>query len=198
MDMKDELEKKIWTKVIEVNVPVPDKTKVEQCNDYKLLVENIPLLMSHVEVVVNRAEFFHIRFEFMYLGTSLSGTTYLPLGVVLELWKNDKWIGKCPNCGSKVYIIHAGGFPMSGTHQYSGFCGPCGKQVYNRLSSFGELLWPVYSKKKCSNRRKILKTYGRFFSWKYGLIGEDVPDVVIEEGVFPVEISELISYLKTL
>lgn len=198
-DMKDELEKRTWTEVVEEDVPVPENTKVEQCDEYKILVENIPLLMSHVEVVVNRAEFFHIRFGFMHLGTTISGTTYLPLGIILGLWENYNWIGKCRDCGSKVYITSAGGSGLSGSHHYSGFCTTCVKHFYGHFSSFGELRGPVHSiKNNFSNRRKILKTHGKFHSWKYGLIGEDVPDVVVDEGVVPAEISELISYLKTL
>jgi hypothetical protein len=46
------------------------------------------------------------------------------------------------------------------------------------------------------NKQKILKTKGQYFSWKHGLVGKPVPDKVIESGVEPASVKELVERLR--
>lgn len=63
---------------------------------------------------------------------------------------------KCSHCGGEVYIIGAGGSPLSGMHSFWGYCSKCGKKESGRKSTFGELWHPVVEmKEKFPNEAKI-------------------------------------------
>jgi hypothetical protein len=46
------------------------------------------------------------------------------------------------------------------------------------------------------NQQTILRTRGQYFSFKEGLAGEPVPDIVLEPGITPVSFEELLRRLK--
>lgn len=48
------------------------------------------------------------------------------------------------------------------------------------------------------NTRLILRTRGQAFSFKDGLVGDPVPDKVIETGVRPVTMTKLLSDLREM
>ncbi len=47
-----------------------------------------------------------------------------------------------------------------------------------------------------TQKRKILRTKGPRFSWSKGLVGEKVPDKVLEDVVKPVSLETMVNNLK--
>jgi hypothetical protein len=132
------------------------------------------------------------------VGRAYVGSKYIPLGVLIKLWQYDQWLGECPECGCKTYVYSAGGSPFSGSHYTNAVCITYKKFVYQRKSSgLAVLIKPAFDLTNTyTQKRKILRTRGPVFSWSKGLVGEAVPDRIIEDVVQPVEQELMIDKLN--
>lgn len=183
--------------IIEEPMPLPEKTDQERDHEWDLFLKFFPLIWARKNTILAKPEYFYVRFSTAYIGTTLTGMWHIPMGALILLWQDNKWKDTCPHCQGEVFIYAAGGSPLSGRHKYAGICAGCREQVTGRRESFGALMGPAWEMRKSyQNKRKILRTKSRWFSWGNGMIGEEIPDTVLADGVHAVDLAELIDELK--
>ena len=179
-------------------LPLPEETGEQRKKNMQLFCDNLELILANSELILKTPEYFHIRHEWSLVGGIYLGSKYIPLGVLIKLWMNDQWLDECPECGGKTYIYCAGGSPLSGSHYTNAVCTTCKKFVDQRKSSgLAVLIKPAFD--LCNTfiqKRKILRTKGPVFSWSKGMVGEAIPDRVIEDVVQPVKLKLMIDKLK--
>lgn len=95
---------------------MPEENETESKRQMDLFCENLPLILAHSDIIIDAPEYFHIRHDWSIIGGAHVDSPYIPLGGLLLLWRENKWIGKCPDCGRSAYIFTAGGSPLSGRH----------------------------------------------------------------------------------
>ena len=133
----------------------------------------------------------------LIVGSMLTGGNYVPIGVFLLLWEEGLLISHCPQCDAESYIFQAGGSLLSGGNSYTALCPACTKTFYGSVQSFGSLFFSVREKKEeYPNKVKILIRETQRFSWSKGLEGQPTPDMILEDGIHPVDLKILIANLK--
>ena len=177
--------------------PLTPKSEEEHRHDTKLFVENIGLILSNGERILNTPEFFNVRFRGAHFGAAHIGAEwYIPLGVLILLWRKGEWLKRCSECNGIIYVYSATGSPLSGTANWRGVCAACGKTFSQHDGTFGPLFKPAFElREKHMNRIRIIKQEGQAFSWSEGVKGEPVEDTVIDNGREALEMSELVDLL---
>ncbi len=184
--------------IIFKELPLPEESDAERAQNMQLFCDNLKLILANADLVMERPEFFYIRHSWMQIGGIYVGSKNIPLGVLLKLWQSGKWLGDCPDCGGKAYIYEAGGSPLSGSHYRHAVCPVCREIVYSKHGeAFTVLMKPAFDLcDRYSRKQKILRTQGPRFSWSKGVVGEKVPDKILEDVVQPVSLAEMIELLK--
>ncbi len=182
--------------VIEEIVTLPDKSKEEKAAEFDLFRDNFDLVLKHSDLIISTPEYYHSHLIGLPIGLAGMGGYVPPLGALLELWSANEFIDVCDSCGSKLYLLQAGGSPLSGSNKVLGICEECKKSYYKTLSSSGPIVKAHKHIKKNLNKRIKLRTKGQYFTFKYGLTGEPVPDQILKEAVSPISIDSLIQILK--
>jgi hypothetical protein len=148
-------------------------------------------------LIIKTPEYFYILLEGFHVGTSITGISYIPIGGLLLLWRDEELICQCPECDGKAYIFQAGGSILSGNHSFTAICPECLRCFCDKASSFQEIYFPIFSKlKKYPNKRIIFKRKTQGFSWGQGLVGKPTPDEIIDSGIPTIEFKSLIANLK--
>ena len=175
----------------------PAKSNYENQIEFDLFLNYFKLILENHDLIIKTPEYFHILLESFHVGTSITGISYIPIGGLLLLWKDEELICQCSECQGKAYIFQAGGSLLSGRHSYSAICPECSKYFGGRASSFGVVYSPMNSiVKKYPNKKTILRKRTTKFSWSQGLVGEPTPDEVIDSGIPTIEFKALIELLK--
>jgi hypothetical protein len=178
---------------------IRDKTEMRN----KLIDKYRSLLLGNIELLLNRYDFIltEEKYRNLYALSSFSTEMYagkscdLSLGDILALWKNDKNLSIGCTCGSKAYIYHFGGNPMSGVvFHWWAYCPHCShtleggpaagynKANKNRNGIPDETIYSV----KLPNEKAL---------WGYF---KHLPENRINNPIFDLEIFEkLIDLLKT-
>ncbi len=184
--------------IIFKELPLPEESDAERAQNMQLFCDNLELIIDNADLILKRPEFFYIRHDWMLIGGIYVGSKYIPLGVYLKLWQSSSWIGECPDCGSRAYIFKAGGSPLSGSHYCHAVCPACREVVNSKqVEAFTVLMKQAFDLCNRYNRKqKILRTRGPVFSWSKGLVGESLPDKVLEDVVKPVSLKTLVNELK--
>ncbi len=166
--------------------------------EMEMFIDNIELIISHVDTIISRKELFYTELSFGHISTTLTGTEVLPIGVLVLLWRNREFLASCSVCGGKVYIVCAAGSPLSGSHQYTGICPVCKKVVYGSKRTFRELYGPVHEIAKIyPNYTLIKKTVSHYFS-PGGESKEGITENVVREKIHGFTLDELINELKRI
>ena len=106
-----------------------------------LFIANFELLFKHNKDILDNETYRNITFHGLFISSAWVGRQRpLTLGELYFHYKHGDWI--MPDCCGSVYIISAGGSPLSGTNKYQGYCKTCKKVVYGSRPSFGEILKP--------------------------------------------------------
>jgi hypothetical protein len=197
MGVKDELKEN--QEIIFKELPLPEESDAERAQNMQLFCDNLELIIANADLIMGRPEYFYIRYDWMLIGGIYVGSKYIPLGGLLELWMSGRWIGECLDCGGKAYIFKVGGSPLSGSH-YCHAVYPVCREVVNskQVEAFTVLMQQAFD--LCDRhirKQKILRTRGPVFSWSKGLVGESVPDVILEDVVKPVSLAGMIEALKS-
>ena len=88
---------------------------------------------------------------------------------------------------------------MSGSHSYSAICQQCENIFYGRGGSFSKIYFPIFDKlKEFPNTQTIRIRRTQKFSWGQGLVGEPTADEILEDGVHPINFTDLIQILEGL
>ena len=193
-------QERLWEnqEIIYEELTLPEESDEQGKKNRQIFCENLGLILKNSEHILKTPEYFYIRHEWSLVGGIYAGSKYIPLGVLIKLWQEDKWLDECPSCAGKTYVFCAGGSPLSGSHYTNAVCTAC-NEIVNRKKTSGlaALMKPAFNLcKSHTQTRKILRTRGPRFSWSKGLVGEKVPDQVLEDVVKPVSLGELIDKLK--
>ncbi|MFC1670034.1 hypothetical protein ACFL20_06535 [Spirochaetota bacterium] len=182
----------------EVPDEIPELTREEKEIERKLICENIDLIINNLGVIINNEKYFYTKISMGFLGTTITGTKVLHMGILALLWKDRKLTDKCEVCGSKVYILGAGGSLLSGSHQWHGCCSKCKEITHGRKKSFSQLYHPVFEiTKRYPNKTVIRKYKAKSKEW-YNKITEKIPpDEVIKKKKEGISFEELIGELKS-
>jgi hypothetical protein len=183
-------------KIIEKPIGLPKKSKEENSAEFQAFRDNFDLIMKHPDMIINTPELYFTSFSCAFVSLSYLGHYQVGIGHMLELWEQDLLIDTCDHCQGPLYIFSAGGSLLSGSNGCVGICGDCKKLSKKVLPSTLPILEALKHVKSKVNKQKILKTKGQYFSWKHGLVGKPVPDKVIESGVEPASVKELVERLR--
>ena len=184
--------------IVYEELPLPEESEAEVRKNKQLLCDNLELILAGADTIISTPEFFHIRHEWSYIGSNWVGVRHIPLGVLLLLWQKGLCIDQCPNCSGEAYIFRAGGFVLSGWYRFEAICPSCREIVISsRDTGLALLIKPAFDLyASTKQQKKILRTRGPRFSWSKGVVGEKVPDQVLEDVVEPVDLETLINELK--
>ena len=176
-----------------------EKSTSEIDADFNLFITHFKLILENEKIIINTPKYFYILHKRIHVGTTITGTAYIPIGVLLLLWKTGNLLCSCPACGAKSYIIQAGGSALSGSHSYSAICAECSRCFCSRAGSFSEIYFPIFAKlKEFPNTQTISIKRTQKFSWSGGLVGQPTPDEIIEDGIHPIDLKDLVETLKGL
>lgn len=177
-------------------ITLPEQPQESRQKELELFRENFDLILKNSDLIINKPRYFHSYLEASSIGLMHMGGHYAPLGALLQLWKNNEFIDKCDHCKGQLYLFHGGGSPLSGSNKCLGICRKCKTISRKSLPGVKSLVNALKHIKNNLNYQLIQQTKGEFFSFKDGLIGNPVPDKILEEGIIPVTITELISELQ--
>jgi hypothetical protein len=113
--------------------------KETQLSFYLLLMENMDFLMENYEILIDTPDYYFSPVPGAWISSAFVSRSRgeLFLGDLLTLWKNDLWTSLCPECGDSVYLLNAGGSPLSGRGGASGICKGCRTMIYH-IQPFGK------------------------------------------------------------
>lgn len=110
----------------------------------RLLAENLGLLQARAEEIISRPECFFCQLVIAYVSLPMiSGEGPIPLGVLLQLWREGELQEPCSHCGGTVLVCGAGGDPFSGEHSWWGCCPDCQTWQNGSAQRFEDLWLPV-------------------------------------------------------
>jgi hypothetical protein len=180
------------------DLPLPEETDEQRENNMQPFRENLELILDNSELILNTPEYFFIRHTWALAGGAYVGAKYIPLGVLVMLWESGEWLSECQKCGHKTYIFCAGGSPLSGSHFYQAICTTCNVIVNREMESgLTMLMKPAFELcNKYSQKRKILRVEGQFFSWSKGVVESAASHEKLEDVIAPVDLKTLIKQLK--
>ncbi len=178
---------------------LPKETEAQRMKNMDLFRDNLELILGNSELILKTPEYFYIRHEWMLVGGAYVGAKYIPLGVLIKLWKKGEWLGECPKCGGETYIYRTGGSPLSGGHYTNAVCTSCNEFIDQKKSSgFALLLKPAIELCNAfTQKQRVLRTRGPVFSWSRGLAGKSMPapDKVLRDVPQPVALEVMINHL---
>ncbi|MGM0611320.1 MAG: hypothetical protein ACQES5_09565 [Thermodesulfobacteriota bacterium] len=177
-------------------VTLPKQTKQEREKEFKYFKDNFNLILKYSALIINTPRYFHSYLECSIINLAYMGGYYAPIGALIQLWKKDIFVGKCQECSGKLYFFQGGGSLLSGSNRCMGICEKCGTVSCKKIFGIKELLKAFEHIKKNINTRSILRTKGQYFSFKEGLVGNPVPDKIIEAGIKPVTMTKLLNDLR--
>ncbi len=118
------------------NDPVP---KDDKFKDWKLYCSNFKLILRHSDIILNNRSYFYCKAGPLNLNLVLLGSWQLPLGILVELWKEKKLLETCPDCMRRSVHIHGmGGSPFSGRNKVGGICSICYNNISITSKKFGQ------------------------------------------------------------
>ncbi len=182
--------------IIEQIIFLPERTQEEHRREFQLFTDNFDLIWRNADIIINTPEFYYSYFHCAFISAMFMGNYYLRIGQLLHLWKQNTLVDTCDKCQGPLYIFCAGGSPLSGRNRCSGICGDCKKFSSISLPGCRRVMEALHFIKTNQNKRKVIRTKGQSFSWGEGLVGEAVPDEVIEEGIQPATFTDVVARLK--
>ena len=136
-----------------------DKKDEDAIKENEFFIENLVLFLRNADYIINKPQLHFCAFGSAYLGFAYFGVKYIPLGVLLSLWEENELIDECPDCGKRFLIIGTGGSPLSGPHEYWGYCEACKKLIYSKKKSFSSVYNPLLKKQWEDKSVKALNIY---------------------------------------
>ena len=163
-----------------------------------VLCQNIPLLLANIDTVMQNKEYFFCTLPQVFASTAFYGPNGLiPLGVLLQLWRDGEMKTECPSCRGDLYIYNFGGSPLSGSNYYNGFCMGCGERRRGTSKDFSGLYQSAWDlMRKNPNDAVIEKGRQPVFSWGAGITGEATPDEVIKAKIAGTDIISLVAAIQ--
>ena len=126
------------------------------------------------------------------------------LGLLLTLWSHGQWSTTCPECSATALICSATGSPLSGTCSWQAICPGC-KKICGQLAetpapskiSFSQLLGAILQlRQEAPEHLRYRSARGPRFDWAEGETGDPTPPEVLDPGVVPVTLPDLLRILR--
>lgn len=91
----------------------------------RLLQNNLQLFITYSIHIQSQPHLFYCSIPKAVLQASWVPNYEVPLGILLRLWDDGKWLEPCPECYGILYIIGVSGSVMSGWNKCWGICEDC-------------------------------------------------------------------------
>lgn len=129
----------------------------DKFSDRTLFIQHFDQVWAHRALIIGAASYANISFPGICLSVAYLGAPGYNIGILLQHYMNGHW--RADNvCCDRVYIIAAGGSPLSGTNSCHGFCRRCRSQKSFRLPAFGTILKAHKDLKPACQQRATDKT----------------------------------------
>jgi hypothetical protein len=179
--------------IIERDIQLPECSPDEKRRELELLRDNLDLILTKTNKIITQPDFFYCYIKAARLGLITFGTWQIPLGVLIQLWNDQSMVVNCPLCQGTLYIVGAGGSPLSGSNSCIGVCRSCSEIISTSVEEFPRIWQPLLSmRNKHRNTQKVLRKITRCFSWKDGIVGQKTPDIIVQEAIYGVSLDILI------
>lgn len=122
-----------------------------------LFIRHFNQIWSHRKMIVRHPDYANISFPGLYLSVAYLAAPKYNIGLLLQHYMNADWLVE-DICCDRVYIIAAGGSPLSGNNSCHGFCRRCRSQKSFRLPAFGTILKAHKDLKPACQQRATDKT----------------------------------------
>lgn len=184
--------------IFEEREEVLNKPQDEIDREWLLLSENLQMIIDNTPHIIKHKKYFYTQFSSAVIGTTIHGEEFIPLGILLLLWQDGNLKDTCPHCGGTVYIIGAGGSPLSGSHKWYGCCAKCRERITGS-SIFSNIWRPAVELKNKFLNRRIIKRYNlKSENWFQKLQEKRRPDEILKEKIEGSTVEELIDFLKSV
>jgi len=111
----------------------------QQSTDLNLFIQHFDQIWQHRKIIVRHRDYANILFPGLYLSVAYLAAPKYNIGLLLQHYMNGDWLVE-DICCDRVYIIAAGGSPLSGNNNCHGFCMGCRHQLSFKLPAFGMIL----------------------------------------------------------
>jgi len=175
----------------------PDGKEVEdQDGVLRLLCENFQLFQTYSQHIQSQPHLFFCQVPRAMIHASWIPNYEVPLGILLMLWDDGKWLLPCPECYGVLYLIGGGGSVMSGWNRCWGICLVCGLQYAEARSFLQDIYKPA---------ARLLETYGDNRPvmirpdpqpWSWVKAPMYVPEPIPRRPIEPGHLAELIEDLQ--
>ena len=141
------------------------------------------------------------QFRLNHIGTSALQPT---LGALLDLWRGEQWMGPCPKCNSRFYVVSVLGSPFSNAASLKGYCQVCRQgmrldQVHPKIG-FPKVMQYYKDMRQAKTHSPKPPEFepGKKprFDWAEGSKGTFTPPRLIRSGVLGVPFSVALDLLK--
>ena len=161
--------------------------------------ENLDLILEYQDLILQSPKLYGCIINPAYMSIIFLQGGYIPLGILLSLWKDGTFLHVCPNCGAPIHYIGLGGSMLSGCHAAWGPCSECHDVVVDKNTGKFQKMWhPLHE--RMGKYHKLLRD-GYLYSEgsTSRLVPEEETGVVVdgERTVYsPINLPELIELLK--
>lgn len=177
----------------------PSNSKEVYQRDEELLFENLDLILEYQDLILQSPKYYGCIVFSAYMSIIFLQGGYIPLGILLSLWKDGTFLHVCPNCGTPVHLVGLGGSMLSGCHAAWGPCFKCHDMVVDKNTGKFQKMWhPLHE--RMGEYHKLLKDG---FLYAEGTTSRLVPEEesgLIADGervvYSPIQLPELIELLK--
>jgi len=111
----------------------------QRYSEMNLFIKYFDHIWPHRTFIVRHPDYANISFPGIYLSVAYLGTPSYNIGMLLQHYMKGNWMVDTICC-DRLYIIGAGGSPLSGTNTCHGFCHSCGGQKSFKFASFVALI----------------------------------------------------------
>ncbi len=125
--------------------------------DMGLFIKNFERIWLHRKFIIRNPDYANISFPGLYLSVAYLVAPSCNIGLLLQHYMNGDWL--LDNvCCDRVYIVGAGGSPLSGNNTCHGFCRKCHSQRSFKLPAFGSILKSHKELQQACEQRVTVKT----------------------------------------
>lgn len=104
----------------------PDSDGDVAAAEFKLLCDNLDLLLDNHGRILDTPEYFFCQPKFAWCSYPfIPGSGRLPLGYLLLGWRKEILTDRCAECDGKVLITRFSGPAFEGYYSYTGCCFKC-------------------------------------------------------------------------
>jgi hypothetical protein len=185
--------------VIYVRDVMPGRTRDDLENEWRLLTENLRLIINNSKTIIEKKKYFHTPVAVAKINASFLGSRNISLGVLLLLWNDGLLKDKCPLCGNDAFIIKASGSVLIGKNKWYGYCIECNKGVCGKSRNYLCIWRPAFNLERKYSNYAIIKRYNLTSEkWFERLKETRRSDEIYKKKVNSSTLNQLINDLKTL